>query len=277
MTETDDDFGWFSPADFDVVLSAIAKHPNPQDIVLVGGQSLVGWAIHYKLELPHTDYPALTQDVDFLGGVKEAEFLAKEIGAACHVATLDDNTPNTAVLSWVSPTSGKKLTVDFLRTLIGLTTAEIRKLAVQIQFEGHQPVWILHPLLCLKSRFENLLRLRSKRSKNGVTQARVAVDVARCFIRSLLDMNDVEAEKLAIKAAQRIGELARSPAGVFVFNEYGIDVLSAVDSRLYVHHHEFAELDWKNQIRWAEKERSKDKKLRLAQQLRQLLPKHSRR
>lgn len=278
MTEADDDFGWFSPADFDLVLSAIAKHPSPQDIVLVGGQSLVGWAIHYKLEIPYTDYPALTQDVDFIGGVKEAEFLAKELGATCYVATLDDNTPNTAVLSWVSPESGKKLTVDFLSTLIGLTADEIRRLAVQIQFEGqHQPIWILHPLLCLKSRFENLLHLKSKRSKNGITQARVAVAVAKHFVAMYLNADDAGAEREAIRAAHRIAEVARSPAGIFVFNEYGIDVMEAIDASLYKHNPLFASKDWQNQQKWVGVARGKDIKRRQDQHRRSLLPPKDRR
>lgn len=268
----DDDFGWFSPFDFDIVLAAIAKHPKHQEIVLVGGQSLVGWALHYKLDIPKTEYPALTQDVDFIGGAKDAEFLAKELGADVRFATIDDNTPNTAVLSWVSPSTGQNLTLDFLSVLIGLNTDEIKKLAVLMQFSEQRPVWILHPLLCLKSRFENLLRLKRKRNKNGVTQARIAVEVARMFVLEVLGSGNQDEERTAIKAVHRIADIARSEAGVFVFNEYGIDVMDAVDASLYRHNPLFALKDWRNQQKWAGVAREKDFKRRQEQSRRSLLP-----
>ena len=269
----DDDFGWFSPFDFDIVLAAIARHPKQQEIILVGGQSLVGWAIHYKLDIPQTEYPALTRDVDFIGGAKEAEFLAKELDAEFRAASIDDNTPNTAVLTWVSPSTGQKLTVDFLSVLIGLNTDEIKKLAVLMKFsEQQQPVWILHPLLCLKSRFENLLHLKNKRNKNGVTQARIAVEVARMFVLEALGSGNPDEEKIAIKAAHRIADIARSDAGVFVFNEYGIDLMTAVDPSLYRNNPLFALKDWRNHLKWVGVARSKDIKRRQDLHRRSLLP-----
>ena len=94
-----DDYGWFSVADFNIVLEAISRHEKPESIVLVGGQSIIGWAIHYGIPIPATGYPALTQDADFLGSKKDAAFLARQIGAEIRLATLNDATPNSAVAS----------------------------------------------------------------------------------------------------------------------------------------------------------------------------------
>ena len=258
----DDDFGWFCAADFNIVLGAIARHKNPERIVLVGGQSLIGWALHYGIDIPTTEYPALTQDADFLGTRKDAEFLAKEIGAQIRVATLDDHTPNTAVLAWPSPVTGKILTLDFLLGLIGVATEDIKKMAVTLQFEGQEPVHILHPLLCLVSRFENLLRLKIKRTGNGIAQARVAVEVVKMYVMDRLSSGTPEDEKEAIRAANQIARTARSTAGVFVYFQYGIDVMTAVDPSLFKNFPLFEKKDWPNSIRWTARERWKENQRR---------------
>ena len=264
MSASDDDFGWFSPADFEIVLRAIAKSPEPDKFVLVGGQSLVGWTLHYNIPVPPSDYPALTQDVDFVGARKEAEFLAKEIGGIARFATLDDHTPNTAVITWQPPGAGKKkLLLDFLSGILGVEDADVRRLAVPIQFFGQHPVKILHPLLCLVSRLVNLHTLAIKRTKNGITQAKMAVEVAGCYLRELLAKNTPEDEKQAIKAVHRILDAAASQAGVYAFIEYGVDPLSAIDAKTleaFVHHPMFAIKDWPKQLAWVQRERVKGKR-----------------
>ncbi|MBK6638030.1 MAG: hypothetical protein IPH08_03035 [Rhodocyclaceae bacterium] len=264
--EPNDEFGWFSVADFTVVLDAIQKHPTPRNFILVGGQAIVGWALHYKIEIPVTDYPALTQDADFVGTRQDAEFLAKAINATVRIATLDDHTPNSAVLSWRSPESGKILTLDFLTGLIGVETESIKALAVEIQFAGQPTIHILHPLLCLTSRFENLRRLPEKRTRNGIAQARVAVEIARCYVLDLLSANSAEAEKEAIKAANLIASIARSPAGHYVFGEFEIDAMSAVNPANFTRFPNFSVKNWAQQRKWCETGRAKYAKTRLATQ-----------
>lgn len=141
MNAPDDDFGWFSPADLEIVLKAIAKYPDPDKLVLVGGQSLVRWMLYYDIPVPQADYPALTQDVDFIGARKEAEFLAKELGGTVRFATIDDHTPNTAVITWQPPgAEKKKLLLDFLSGILGVADADLHRLAVDIQFPGQGPL-----------------------------------------------------------------------------------------------------------------------------------------
>lgn len=262
MNAPDDDFGWFSPADFEIVLKAIAKYPDPDKFVLVGGQSLVGWMLYYDIPVPQSDYPALTQDVDFVGARKEAEFLAKELGGTVRFATIDDHTPNTAVVTWQPPgAEKKKLLLDFLSGILGVADADVRRLAVDIQFPGQHPVKILHPLLCLVSRLENLHRLAIKRTKNGITQARMAVEVAGCFLNEELAKNTPEAEKQAIKAVHRIVDAAASQAGVSAFISYGIDPLAPIAKTIeaFVHYPMFAKKDWPTQVAKVQRERMKVK------------------
>jgi len=121
---------------------------------------------------------------------------------------------------------GRKLLIDFLSVLIGLRQDEVRRMAVPIEVGGEPPLWVMHPILCLQSRLENLYRLPAKRDGNGIAQARVAVDVARELLMGLHADGD---HRNAGRAAKRICRIAASPAGVFTFFEYQIDPMAAVD------------------------------------------------
>lgn len=96
-----DDYGWFTPAEFNSVLNALNKIQNPSSpTILVGGQALIAWIKHYDIPIPNSETPALTQDVGFLGSKEEADLLAKEIGAEIKIAGMDDHTPNIAILTF---------------------------------------------------------------------------------------------------------------------------------------------------------------------------------
>ena len=237
-----DDYGWFSPADFQLVLRGLEKGSSPEsNTVLVGGQAIVAWVLHYNLPIPETDMPALTQDVDFLGTAQEAESLAKVIGAHVEKPKLfDDHTPNTAIVSFKSPDSGKLLLVDFLGQLMGLDEKEVRALAVPLEFDTQSPVHVLHPILCLKSRIENLFSLSTKRNGNGITQAKMAIDVVREYLNELLDSGEFRA---ALNVVKRLRKMALSPAGMFVYLEFNLDVLGAIDIERFKHE-KFLSLGW---------------------------------
>lgn len=73
----------------------------------------------------------LTQDADFLGTHRDAELLAKELGAEIRLATMDDNTSNLATLLYQG-LEGKKLLIDILSVVIGLDESEVKKRAIMI-------------------------------------------------------------------------------------------------------------------------------------------------
>lgn len=264
LSSPQEDYGWFSEADLDCLLAAISKHPTPQNLILVGGQSLVAWAVFFGITVPDTGNPALTRDADFLGNKDDARVLAEELGAHVEVATLDDNTPNSAMLTWQSPYSHQLLILDFMKSLVGLDSKKVKETAVPIRYEDGPVIHVLHPLQCLVSRFENLHKLAVKRTGNGIAQARVAVAVCKAFVDELLSFGDAENERKAIKAAHFIAKVARSKAGAFVFSEYGIDALEAVDPSKFVHFPEFATKDWPNHLRWGNNARVTEKKRKAA-------------
>jgi hypothetical protein len=84
---------------------------------------------------------------------------------------------------------------------------------------------VIHPLDVLDSRIQNLHLLPEKRTTAGIAQARLAVDVARTFIRQEVATRD---ERAGLKLLERVADVAGDIAAVRVFLLYGIDPLQAV-------------------------------------------------
>jgi hypothetical protein len=221
------DYGWFTPADTKQLFRAIHKLPDWEKVVLVGGQALTTWVFKYKIDLLSFDGPYLTQDADFLGSRADAELIAKHLGGKAMLAHMDDHTVNTAVIEFTGK-DGRRLLVDMLGVVLGLKDEDTRRLAVAVQlYDDWEPIRVLHPLLVLESRCANLEMLANKRTANGITQAKVAVLVAKAYIEECLLYPERRRE--ALKAARRIAALAVSRSGVYVWKQWQIDVLEAVD------------------------------------------------
>lgn len=219
-------FDWFQPSDLPAFFKALQKSPHPA--VLVGGQSLTFWVDFFNIPVPEVDTPYLTQDIDVLATKHDALIVAKELHGTCKIADLDDATPNTAIVIYDTP-DGRKLLVDFMGTLIGLSNEEIRKTAVELDHPEYGLIRILHPTLVLKSRIVNLHRLAQKRHANGVEQARLAVPVVRAFLEYYVrnGLAGANPDKYLIDRIVWLHDQALSDAGKFVYAEWGIDVMQA--------------------------------------------------
>ncbi len=101
-------------------------------------------------------------------------------------------------------------------------------MAVNLVIDANEPVPVLHPLLVLESRCINLQRLTGKRHGNGITQASVACTVVEHYLAECL--NTPGRRREAFKATKRIADFAQTSAGVFVWKQWGIDVIAAVDA-----------------------------------------------
>ncbi len=246
-----EDFGWFTLPDLDTLYTALNKLPDPTSVILIGGQSLSLWADHFNIAIPIQETAYLTQDADFLGTHSDAQILAGYLGAKIRKATIDDNTANLAVLSFQG-SSGKTLMIDFLSVVIGVDAKAIRKRAIHLEFQG-KLVPVLHPLLCLQSRIENLKTLPKKRNGNGISQARVAIEVVRHYIQQRLSDG---AERDAIYAANQLRDMALTPASDYVFHNYNIDILDAVTPDLFKTEL-FRTKNWPKTKEWVEIRRRK--------------------
>ena len=195
--------------------------------VLVGGQALAVWAQVFDV-LAFSDIgPEVTRDIDFLGSAQAASELAnalRPMGWRMWKPSLDDVTPQTAKLSKRIEGEGIKQ-IDFLGSVVGLQTEDVRKRAVELELEGGIHVWIMHPLDVLESRLKNLAALPSKRDEHGVAQARLALQIIRAY---LLRLTQEGSPRGVLDAIERLLELAQTKTLEAVLYSYDLNVLAVV-------------------------------------------------
>lgn len=235
-------YDWFQPSDLSKFFHALQKATQPA--ILVGGQSLTFWADYFKIQVQKSDTPYLTQDADVLATKHDARIVAAELHGTLNIPKPGDHTPNTAIVTYKTP-DGRTLFVDFMGSLIGLANAEIRKTAVELEHPEYGFIRILHPSLVLKSRIVNLHRLQSKRDTNGIVQARLAVLVAKAFFENYVSsgLAGTKPDRYLIDRVMWLGKLALSDAGMYVFAQWGIDVMGAAP-RSFITNKKFHSEHW---------------------------------
>ncbi|MEO8331313.1 MAG: hypothetical protein ABI479_02695 [Gallionella sp.] len=224
-------YDWFQPSDLPRFFHALQKATQPA--ILVGGQSLTFWVDYFKIPVPKSDTPYLTQDADVLATKHDARIIAAELNGTLSIPKPDDHTSNNAIVTYKT-SDGRTLFVDFMGTLIGLTNEEIRKTAVELEHPEYGLIRILHPSLVLKSRIANLYHLQSKRDTNGIEQARLAVQVVKAFFENYVSLGlaGKTPDRYLIDRVKWLDKLANSDAGMFAFAQWKIDVLKAAPVNL---------------------------------------------
>ena len=164
----------------DTILSCCGPEP-----LLVGGQALAFWAVWFKIESPAELGDKITTHADFIGSSTNAGALNKQLHWTMWTPSLDDSTPQTAKLTKKVDNNGVKQ-IDFLHSIVGLDTKEIRKRAVAINLPPSSKISILHPVDVLTSRLKNLQHLPEKQNEVGVAQAHLAIKIASAFLGTLL-------------------------------------------------------------------------------------------
>ena len=208
-----------SPEDVRKILSIC----SPSGL-LVGGQALAFWADHFQVKRPADLVSGVTADADFIGDSALARILGKRLGWDTWIPDLDDSTPQTGKVTHRLK-DGTVKQVDFLSGVVGLTTKDIARRAIEMQVPGIGRLRLMHPIDVLDSRIQNLHLLPEKRTAAGIAQARLAVGVARAFIRAEITGRG---ERAGLKLLERIAEIASDIAAVRVFLLYSIDPLEAV-------------------------------------------------
>jgi hypothetical protein len=208
-----------TPEDVQKILSIC----SPRGL-LVGGQALAFWADHLRVERPANLVSGVTADADFIGDSLLAKDLGKRLGWQTWIPALDDSTPQTGKVTHRTKTGGVKQ-VDFLSGVVGLTSKDLARRAVEMEVPDIGLLRVIHPIDVLDSRIQNLHLLPEKRTDAGIAQARLAVDVAREFIRQEVA---TRGERVGLKLLERIAEIAADIAAVRVFLLYDIDPLQAV-------------------------------------------------
>jgi hypothetical protein len=196
---------------------------SPQGL-LVGGQALAFWADHLQVKRPANLISGVTADADFIGDSALATRLGKHLGWDTWIPGLDDSTPQTGKVSHRLK-NGSVKQVDFLSGVIGLTTKDLARRAVEMEVPDIGRLRVIHPIDVLDSRIQNLHLLPQKRNDAGIAQARLAVDVARAFICQEIAGRG---ERTGLKLLERVADIAADFAAVRVFLLYGIDPLAAI-------------------------------------------------
>jgi hypothetical protein len=192
--------------------------------LLVGGQALAFWADHLQVKRPQNLLSGVTADADFIGDSALARDLARRLGWQIWIPALDDSTPQTGKVTHRMK-SGDVKQVDFLSGVVGLTTKDLARRAIELEIPEIGHLRVIHPIDVLDSRIQNLHLLPGKRTDAGIAQARLAVDVARVFIRREVATRD---ERSGLKLLERVADIAGDMAAVRVFLLYGVDPLKGV-------------------------------------------------
>ena len=208
-----------TPEDVQKILSIC----SPRGL-LVGGQALAFWADHLQVERPANLVSGVTADADFIGDSALAKDLARRLGWQIWIPALDDSTPQTGKVTHRT-TSGQVKQVDFLSGVVGLTTKDLARRAIEMEMPDIGHLRVIHPIDVLDSRIQNLHLLPEKRTEAGIAQAQLAMNVARAFIRQQVATRD---ERAGLKLLERVADIAGDIAAVKVFLLFGIDPLKAI-------------------------------------------------
>jgi hypothetical protein len=198
--------------------------PEP---LLVGGQALAFWAVWFKIESPSELGDKITTVADFIGSKSNARALNKQLRWTMWTPSLDDSTPQTAKLTKAVDHNGVKQ-IDFLHSIVGLDTKELRKRAVAINLPPSSKISILHPVDVLTSRLKNLQHLPEKQNEVGVAQAHLAIKIASAFLGTLLATPH---RRELLKWVEHIATIALDKFLGNTLDRYGLDPLISIPAR----------------------------------------------
>ncbi|MBI3370922.1 MAG: hypothetical protein HY017_04065 [Betaproteobacteria bacterium] len=192
-----------------------------ENTVLIGGQAVAFWIRYFNIQ---AQLPALTDDIDYLGTRAEAKRVSArlKVSHTLKIATIDDNAPNSALLSVNLKGYPEPVLIDYLASIIGVESKAVQESAVVVEFQG-EPLRVLHPLQLLQTKIWNLYRLDVKRTPEGIEQARLAIEVAAAFIERA-NMP----QRYLLDAIEAVGRFAPTLPARFALEQYGLDCLKAV-------------------------------------------------
>lgn len=198
------------------IIKWLAQHQE-DDLTIVGGQAIALWEQYFGLESR-----VQTEDIDLLGGVENAEKIAAVIGGQFRIATIDDFTVNSAVV-----TKNGVEVVDFLDFVKGIDEDQLLKRRIQIKPSIGGTLFLQHPLDCLRGKIANYFEIPNKRNLNGMNQITSAILVCKSYLKSLLEERD---EKEAINITNAILSMATKDRVKRLCLIENIDILNAIPS-----------------------------------------------
>ena len=206
--------------------------------ILIGGQALAFWIAHYKIRgLTSRNHPVITLDTDFLARAADdldsVKLFASAIGGKAVFA------PPTALTSLIgqaelSVSETEYINVDVIFKVFGLKADAVRKRAIKVTSNDFS-VLIMHPLHVLRSRLQNLYKLKDKQNEKGASQLMLSIEVARVFIQKqhkLLSGEGNSNRSPLQPFVSEIEKMALDDAGRKVAARWGVHVADAIDPGL---------------------------------------------
>jgi len=194
--------------------------------ILVGDQALAVWANFYRVALPTELTVNVTRDADFIGSVDTALAIKASLSNRdwkFYRVSPGAPSPVTAQLTLESSNGIKE--IDFLGSIIGIRTDDLRSRAVTLQLPDDLEVTVLHPLDVLASRLHNLAELPEKRNNKGVAHAQLAIGVAGAF---LCDPLAHTTERALFNQIERIRVIVTNQKIAPICRQFALDVLACV-------------------------------------------------
>jgi hypothetical protein len=200
-----------------------------EEAVLVGGQAVLLYAQTYKLG--NNIELGVSGDIDLIAKATVASKLAALIkNSQLTVATLDSNTFNTAVLA-VDLNDQLFIQVDFLSAIAGLDTHKVESRTEKIRIGDNFKCRVINPLDLLTSKLHNLANIPSKRDEQGRNQAKLSIDIAHHYLKSIV----AHSEMLGLKAVEAHFSNCCTEAYVVADVEYGLDAFALIEKLGIVH------------------------------------------
>jgi hypothetical protein len=198
----------------------------------VGGQATNFWAWYFQDSEPQLklDGPFTSEDIDYFGTINVAKSLAEATNGKLYVATIDDQTPSTAIVE--TTINGKPIKIDFLNGILGVGNKELKRGVIELRVEAEldgKPaeaiIKLMHPVACLKSRVANILSPATRRTdKISKNQLKASFLVVRRYIEDSLAAGDW---KEAQDCISNLFEYLRSDQyGRVADRDVGIDILA---------------------------------------------------
>lgn len=173
-------------------------------VFIVGGQSLNLWAERYSDRFPELDAygPFTSKDIDYFGHRQAAAKLANALDGELLCPSMDDATPNTAVVR--ATINGRLVVIDFIASVLGIMHVDhLKRHAVQItarmrgvdgSHHGSIAIPVMHPVHCMISRIANVLSPATRRQDdNAMRQLAASRWVVYGYLQEMLESSEIRA------------------------------------------------------------------------------------
>lgn len=125
-----------------------------------------------------------------------------------------------------SPGGERAIEIDFLFRVEGLSADDVETRSVAVEIDSVR-VRVLHPLLCLESKVNNLAAFVNKCNRYGVQQARLSIAVLRAYLEEVLGRRPLRLRPV-YEMLERVGRFAARDPACLAHHAWGLDVLDSI-------------------------------------------------